>query len=66
MGRCPNYSESCSDRREAHLLWAFVKDTRTKTYKVPNVAPATQEWLGMYKEAEYPEILGWGGERGGQ
>lgn len=40
----------------------FVKATGTKTYKVPNPAPATQEWLGMYKETEYPEILGWGRE----
>lgn len=43
-----------------------MKDTGTKTYKVPNAAPATQEWLGMYKETEYPEILGWGGELGEQ
>lgn len=35
-----------------------MKATGTKTYKVPNPALATQEWLGMYKETEYPEIPG--------
>lgn len=42
-----------------------MKVTGTKTYKVPRPAPATQEWLGMYKETEHPEMLGWGGERVG-
>lgn len=43
-----------------------MKVTGTKTYKVPSPAPATQEWLGLYKETELPEMLGWGGEWEGQ
>ena len=39
---------------------AFLDATGTETYKVPNPAPAAQEWLAMYKETEHPEILGWG------
>lgn len=43
-----------------HLPRAFLEATGTETYKVPNPAPATQEWLAVCKETEHPEILGWG------
>lgn len=61
-----NYSSSLAPHLKnavtggKHLPRAFLEGTGTETYKVPNPAPATQEWLAMCKETERPEILGWG------